>query len=524
MPRGGLRKDLIACLRHGRGVLIIDIAAAIDDPGLFEPWFRGASWDGWRGVLRAAFCLPMTAAEVAFFRSVADRNPPARPVRELWCATGRRSGKDSIASLIAAHAAALFDQGDRLRPGERALVMCLACDRDQSRIVLDYTRSYFTDLDLLAGMVRRETVTGFELDNRVDVVIATNSFRATRGRTVLCAILDECAYWRSETSASPDIETYRALVPGTATLSGSMVIGISSPYRKAGLLYQKFKTHYGRDDGDVLVIRAPSILLNPMLDPRIVNEALDSDPAAAKAEWLAEFRDDIGGYASIELIEAAVDRGVTVRPPVKGLRYVSFCDPSGGARDSFTCAVAHAEGSVAVLDALIEIKAPLNPVTATEQVADLLKAYGLRETVSDKYAAGFATDAFAKNGIKLRHSERDRSALYVETLPLFTSGRVRLLESKRLTAQFASLERRTMPGGKDRIDHGVGGADDLSNSAAGALVHAVASKGAVMAMPLIFTSGGTRFGPIGGMTEPWSGGGPARCWERLMQEERGRGR
>jgi hypothetical protein len=104
---------------------VISIVAAMDDPGLFEPWFRGASWDGWRAVLRAAFCLPMTAAEVAFFRSVADRNPPPRPVRELWCATGRRSGKDSIASLIAAHAAALFGHGDRLRPGERALVMCL---------------------------------------------------------------------------------------------------------------------------------------------------------------------------------------------------------------------------------------------------------------------------------------------------------------------------------------------------------------------------------------------------------------
>jgi hypothetical protein len=61
----------------------------------------------------------MSAAERTFFRSVADRGPPVRPVRELWCCTGRRSGKASIASLIAAHVAALFDQGHRLRPGER---------------------------------------------------------------------------------------------------------------------------------------------------------------------------------------------------------------------------------------------------------------------------------------------------------------------------------------------------------------------------------------------------------------------
>ena len=98
----------------------------------------------------------------------------------------------------------------------------------------------------------------------------------------------------------------------------------------------------------------------------------------------------------VELIEAAVDRDVSVRPPVKGIRYVSFCDPSGGTRDSFTAAIAHSENGVAVLDALIEIKAPLNPVAATEQVAGLLKSYGLRETVSDKYAAGFATDAIIR--------------------------------------------------------------------------------------------------------------------------------
>jgi hypothetical protein len=452
---------------------MISITAAMDDPRLFRPWFRGASWDGWRTVLKAAFALPLSDSESAFFRTVADRDPPHRRVRELWIVAGRRAGKDSVASLVAAHAAALFGQQHRLRPGERALVMALACDRDQAKIVLGYMRAFFTDLDLLRGMVQRATINGFELSNGVDVVVATNSFRATRGRTILCCVMDEVAYWKSELSASPDVEVYRAITPGMATLPDSMLIGISSPYRKSGLLHQKFKTHFGRDAGDVLVIRAPSLTLNPTLDSRIVEEALASDPAAAKAEWLAEFRDDIGGWASIELIEAAVDRYVTARPPVKGIQYVSFCDPSGGAHDSFTAAVAHADHGVAVLDALIEIKAPLNPVTATEQVAGLLKSYRLGDTVADKYAAGFAVDAFAKCGIKLRHSERDRSTIYSESLPLFMSGRVRLLDHKRLVTQFASLERRAMPGGRDRIDHGVGGSDDLCNGwRAGACGHA----------------------------------------------------
>jgi hypothetical protein len=37
-------------------------------------------------------------------------------------------------------------------------------------------------------------------------------------------------------------------------------------------------------------------------------------------------------------------------------------------------------------------------------------------------------------------------------LPKFTSGRVRILDNPRLVTQFAALERRTSPIGKDRVD------------------------------------------------------------------------
>jgi hypothetical protein len=122
---------------------------------------------------------------------------------------------------------------------------------------------------------------------------------------------------------------------------------------------------------------------------------------------------------------------------------------------------------MAVLDNLVEVKAPFNPTQATEHVANTLRAYGLHHTVGDKYAAGWTVDAFAKCGIRYEHSTRDRSSLYLDCLPLFTSGRAKLLDNKRLVTQFAGLERRTTPIGKDRVDHGPGGHDDLANSASG---------------------------------------------------------
>ena len=122
----------------------LNIVEAMNNRALFQQWFEGSSWDGWRSILRAAYALPMTAEDVAFFKSVAgDREVPKQRVRELWCATGRRSGKDSTASLIVAYSAALFADQAKLRHGERATVLLLACDREQAKIVLGYVKSYF---------------------------------------------------------------------------------------------------------------------------------------------------------------------------------------------------------------------------------------------------------------------------------------------------------------------------------------------------------------------------------------------
>jgi hypothetical protein len=447
-----------------------NIITALNDPRLFEPSFRGPSWDGWRVVLKAAYGLPLTADETVFFKSIAgDREPPTAPVRELWVIAGRGAGKDSVASGVAAYTSATFTGQDRLRGGERALVMCLACDRDQSKIVLNYTRSYFHDIPALARLKGTDTAIGFPLKNGVDVAISTNSFRSVRGRPIVCAILDEVAFWRDETSSKPDEEVYDAILPALARVEGSMLIAISSPYRKAGLLYKKFKQHYGMP-GDILVIKAPTRTLNPTFSQDVVDRALAENFAKASAEYMAEFRSDISGYLDFEVVEAAADIGVTVRPPQKHFAYRSFSDPGGGVRDSFTCALTHVENEIVIHDCLVEIKAPFNPTAAVEIIAKVLKEYGLHETTGDKYAAQWVVDAFAKVGILYRHSERDRSAIYGDALPLFTSGKVRLLDNKKMINQFASLERRTSPNGKDRIDHGVGGFDDLCNSVAGAMV------------------------------------------------------
>jgi hypothetical protein len=117
-----------------------------------------------------------------------------------------------------------------------------------------------------------------------------------------------------------------------------------------------------------------------------------------------------------------------------------------------------------------------NPDIATREIAAVLHSYGVKKTVGDRYAKNWPVVSFARHGITMTHSERDRSELYLECLPLFSAGRVKLIDNPKLAAQFAALERRTFSSGQDKVDHPSRGHDDLSNAAAGALVLAAVQK------------------------------------------------
>ncbi len=136
-----------------------------------------------------------------------------------------------------------------------------------------------------------------------------------------------------------------------------MLILISSVHKRSGILYQRWKDHYGRD-GDVLVLRGTTRQFNHSFDEAIIQKALAEDRERYAAEYLSEWRDDLTTWLGSDLLDAAVDPGVLVRAPVHGVTYVAGCDASGGRdRNPFTAAISHEEGGNVVLDVLYERKA-----------------------------------------------------------------------------------------------------------------------------------------------------------------------
>ncbi len=447
---------------------LVTMRAALSDLDLFGKVLAGESWSAWRALLIGAMGEALDDDERAIFERLTGRpQEPGERVDELWAIKGRRGGGTRAAGVLAAYVAALCDHSDTLAPGERAVLPILSASLWQAGKAHQFISGAFESVAALKRLVAGETSDTISLTTGVDIECRPASFRTIRGVTAVAIIADEIAFWRNdETSRNPDKEILDAARPALAT-TGGLLFAISSPYAKRGELWSTFKRDYGTGgDRLIVVAKGDSRTFNPTLPQRVVDRAYERDAAAARAEYGGDFRDDVSGFLELAIVEAAVDRGVTVRPPRPGVRYRSACDPSGGARDSFTLSICHDEDDVAILDCLVEIKPPFNPTSATTSMAGTLKAYDLTRTIGDRYAAEWVVDAFAKVGIEYEHSDRDRSAAYLDALPLFTSGRVRLLDNPKLVSQFAALERRTSPNGKDRVDHGPGGHDDLCNSAA----------------------------------------------------------
>jgi len=453
----------------------MNIIEALQDQNLFGRLFKTPeTWAAWHVYLKALFALPIDDRKERSLLKKATglSKPPQRPVKESFVIAGRRSGKSFISAIIAVFLAAFKDWKKFLSPGERGYVFIVANDKAQARIIKNYVSGIFNSSPILQRMVENDLRESIELKNGITIAIKTASYRTLRGYTVVAAILEELAFWRSEESANPDREILAAIRPALATVSESLLIGISTPYNRSGVLYEQYKKHFGKATGP-LIWKAPTRVMNPTIDEEKINEAIAEDPLAARAEWLADFREDIDSFVSLELVESAVVPLRLELPYQSQNYYLAFMDPSGGRQDSFTLAIAHQEkDDLIVLDVVRERRPPFNPEGVVKEYCELLKAYRVSGVYCDRYAGEWVRAAFTKNGIEVVWSEKSASELYLEFLPLLSSKKVELLDNKHLITQLASLERRTRSGGKDLVTHPPGGHDDIVNAVAGVSVYA----------------------------------------------------
>lgn len=448
----------------------VTLRHALADDALLGSALGGDTWSAWRVLLLAIMGEALEPAELVLFNRLTGRpTAPQERVEEFWGIIGRRGGKTRAMAALTVYVAGLCDHRDVLKSGERGVALLIAPDMKQARVALDYIEGMLDASPILRQLICGRTAETLSLTTGVDVEVRAASFRRLRGMTSVAILADEAAFWRSDESANPDTEILNAARPSLATTGGPLV-AISSPYARRGEVWNVYKRHFGpAGDASILVAQGASRDLNPSLSERVVARAMERDPAAAKAEYLAMFRADIEAFVALEVVEACVTPNVFERAPVEGPIYFGFVDPSGGSADAMTLAVAHLEDGKVVVDAVRERKPPFSPEAVVGEFSETLKAYHIHCVRGDRYGGEFPRELFRKQKIEYRVADKTRSDLYRDLLPRLNSGLVDLLDSPKLVAQIVGLERRVARGGRDSIDHAPGAHDDLANAVAGAV-------------------------------------------------------
>jgi hypothetical protein len=438
-------------------------------------------------ILLAAFGEELTAEERALFEAAAGgRAPPTRRIREMWAAVSRGAGKSRMSALLAVYLACCYKWSEQLARGERGVVMLVSPTMNQGAICLNYARGFLEASTRFVKYLGEVTADEIFLKTGISIQIRASNFRSTRGYSLLAVVIDEVAFLRSDDgqSLNPDRELYRAVLPSLVR-TGGLMVAISSPYRKSGLLFEKHREHFGKDDPDCLVIQGKSLEFNPTLDEAAIDRATADDPAAALAEYHGQFRQDLQAF----LDEGDIERTINYSRPTQiaprpNTKYAAFLDPSGGRGDMFTAAIGHTErdGRI-VVDCLMRKHPPFDPNVATAEICSMLKQYHVGRVVADNYAAEWSASAVKANGIHHTQSELTASELYLEGLPHFTRGLIEIPNDQVLVRELRLLERRTSRTGRDAVGHPPGGSDDCANVVFG-LAYLLKGKSGMRGVPV----------------------------------------
>ena len=408
--------------------------------------------------------------------------PRAGGYHEGWAIWGRRAGKtDGFGSTIVAYEAALGGHEAHIRKGQKGVIFQIAQDLRMARYSLHFIRATLEESPLLAKEIENVTADRIDLRNGMSIAVIPPSLKSVRGYAIPVAVLDEVGVWYQDSeAANPDYEIYRAVSPGQIQFPNRKLIGISSPWNKAGLLYQAYEAGSdGHRAGDqdtkeryegVLVHHAPTAAMaNPKVDVGYLKKQRRKDPRAFERENLAIFQDSISGFLSPTLINEAVDREIHERPPQSNFHYVAAIDPAFR-RDAFGFTIFHADPQRGMVQDLVrrwkaEEGIPLNPEVQIANVAMLARQYGCSVVYTDQYHIESLSQLAMRHNISLspcEFSATSKAKIYGSLQQLVNQRRLKLLDNKECLRELKMLEAKLTQGGTIQIQAPPGEYDDLA--------------------------------------------------------------
>lgn len=238
--------------------------------------------------------LPVGDRELArqLFGDVDTIPPVARSVLVAVC--GARAGKTYVLGALYSLWRALIADLSSLAPGEHAVALLVAPDQRLARQILRYALGAAKSVPSVARLIQSETVDNFTLrrpDGRIvalETLPAARGGSSVRGRSLVSAVMDECAFFRDQHYQVCDVEVFRAIAP--RIMPGGMVVLASTPWSESGLLFEEFQRNGNGRPVTALAAHAPTLLLRGDAHTRqMVERERARDADNARREFAAEF-------------------------------------------------------------------------------------------------------------------------------------------------------------------------------------------------------------------------------------------
>lgn len=312
---------------------------------------------------------------------------------EIAVLSGIRTAKSLIAACGAFHMAVTCDVSS-LRPGEIPRVSVVSLKKDLADVIMNHLvgslkaspvlRSFMLGDPSGDGLLIRHP-SGVPVE--ICVVAGARAGSSLVARWSAGAIFDEFPRMVGGDDGVVNWDDQRRAVVHRL-LKGCSLWHIGSPDAPYGPAYEMVVEHHGKPSPELVVVRAPAPAMNPVYwTPERVEEARRVDPDAARTDIDAEFRTPDEALFSLESLKLCTRVAPDVVERKSGHAYYAAMDPATRGNGWTLVVVTRSQGKVVVVRADEWIGSrdePLDPEEVLEQIASILRTYGVSTVHSDQ--------------------------------------------------------------------------------------------------------------------------------------------
>lgn len=378
---------------------------------------------------------------------------------------GRRSGKSLMADVLALYdAAARSHLRERMLPGEPRIAAIIAPRLDQAQQHIANLQAHVERSTLLRRMLASRTTDELAFRNGSAIRAYPCSARGMRGGAWSSCILDEFGHFIStEDGNAAGDRVLEAALPSLAQFGREgWLIAISTPLWKVGAFAELCQRADSGRFPYLHGLHASTAEMNPQIDRGWLADRRLEDPELYAREFDAEFIDGAFSYLSAADVAACVRPGRGILPPRVGVRYAGAIDPAYS-HDAFALAVAHQDPEGLVIVDGVWTWVRKGHEATLDAVADVARAYGVRQLVTDQHAAQPVLEGLQGRRVRVKYApwtSQTKSEAFAALKVGLNTRNVELPDDRALVEELCRLEARPTPTGLTRIAAAGDGHDD----------------------------------------------------------------